>query len=186
MTNHSTVSMKRLSPITKSAGFIFLLFLYGCNAFEVTEDVTYEVEYSVNSPAKDFYEVQTINPYEESDDFEAMEDKLETAEIIKIEYTVVYFNGPDDQNLTLAEVHIADSTGNNPQLLCRIQDVNLKSSMHQFTEVTADYAGLNRFKDIVEHSDCITQISMSIHSNMAPMDFKVKFYVTIRATGHII
>lgn len=178
--------MKRLILLTKTAGFVFLLFLSACDLFEVTKDYTYEVEYKVKSVGQDYFEVQTINPYEESDDFETMEDKLESAEIIRIEYTFTYFNGPDNQRLTIAEVHIADSLGNNPQLLCRIQDVNIKSGLNQIAEATADYAGLNRFKDIVEHSDYITRFSMNIHSDLAPMDFKVKLYVTIRATGNII
>ena len=178
--------MRKLKSLTVYLGLFSLNFLFSCNVLEVTREYTYDLEYIVKSSGNEFSDELILDPYEESGDFETVEDKMESAEIIKIEYTVTYFNGPEKQVLELAEWRIADSLGSDPQLLCAITNVNLQSLTTEILELPMDPAGLSKFENMVEHANYVSLISLHGKTNSAPIDFILKFFVTVKITAQVI
>ena len=167
-------------------GFISLFFLCSCDALEVTREITFDLEYPVKSSGQAFSTEMILDPYEESEDFETVEDKMESAEIIRIEYTVTYFNGPDEQKLEQAEWLISDSLGTDPQVLCSITNANLQSMTSEIRELPMNPAGTKRFDDMVENSNYKSIITFRGQSNSAPVDFRLKLFITMKVTGYVI
>jgi hypothetical protein len=174
----------------KNAALIVILLsflaFFSCDLLEITRDYTYEIELTVNGSQTDFSTTRILDATSDSSEFDQYDHMIESAEITKIEYTVTYFNGADDQLIQTASLDLADIDGSDRQTLCTIKDVCISALSGSLRELPVNYSGMDRFKAMIEDEYYMAMVYFNGETNQTPVDFKIKFILTVTVKGQVI
>jgi hypothetical protein len=167
---------------------IFLSFMtfYSCDLLEITRDYTYEIELTVNGTQTDFSTTRILDATSDSSEFDQYDHMIESAEITRIEYTVTYFNGTDDQIIRNAALDIADTDGSDRETLCTLEDVSIRALSDSVMELPVSYGGMDRFKAMIDEEYYMALVYFNGETNETPVDFKIKFILTVTVKGQVI
>lgn len=167
---------------------IFLSFLTfcSCDLLEITRNYTYEIELNVNGTQTDFSTSLILDATSDSSEFDQYDHMIESAEITKIEYTVTYFNGADDQVIRIAALDLADTDGSDRQTLCTLEEVNFSAIKDSVMELPVNYSGMDRFKAMIDDEYYMALVYFNGETNNTPVDFRIKFILTVTVKGNVI
>ena len=105
--------------------------------------------------------------------------------IKKIEYTLTYFTGPDDQKLSLFIVDVSDTLGNGSRPLCSGNAENLGMMVNIVRDLDTYDEGIDRFEELYKYSPHAARFTCRGTASSAPVDFKVRFFILVEITGHL-
>jgi ACT domain-containing protein len=155
-----------------------------CKVLDVKKDITFEIDLTVNETDATWDEFEVLDAVAESNAIEDYADLLKDIELVKVEYTVTYFNGPSTQQINTATLEVADASGNGAALLGTVSNENLEALTTTTKEIVLDNAGVNLLEQLILESPHTVGFHYFGSANSAPMDFVVKFYVTVKMTAN--
>lgn len=155
-----------------------------CKILDVTKDITFTVDLVVNESDPDFDESELLDAVAESSEIEDYKDKIKSIEIVKIEYTIIQFNGPATQQINSATLEVADENNGRPKLIASVSDENLLALTTTTKELTINPTGADRLEELIKDSPHKALFHYYGNANTGPLSFTARFFITVKMTAN--
>jgi hypothetical protein len=155
-----------------------------CKILDVTEEITFEVDMIVDEAEASFDVTELLDALAESETIEEYKDLIKKIEILKVEYKLLAFNGPANQQINTATVDVGDAQGNGSVLLATVTNENLQALLTTTKELELNEEGANRLEELILDPPHSALFHYYGGANTAPLDFTVRFFVTVKMTAN--
>ncbi len=176
--------MKRIITLTAVIFMMVSCTLMSCKILDVTEEITFEVDMIVDEAEASFDVTELLDALAESETIEEYKDLIKKIEILKVEYKLLAFNGPANQQINTATVDVGDAQGNGSVLLATVTNENLQALLTTTKELELNEEGANRLEELILDPPHSALFHYYGGANTAPLDFTVRFFVTVKMTAN--
>lgn len=175
--------MKRIQILAIVTGILFLI-APACKLLDVTKEITFEIDLVVDDSDATFDETELLDAVAESSEIEDYKDKIKSIELIRVEYTVINFTGPSDQQINIASLDVADENGGGAQAVASVNNENLQALTSTTKELQVDPAGADRIEELILNAPHKALFHYYGNASTAPLKFTARFFVTVKMTAN--
>lgn len=176
--------MKKIYVVIILSGLIIVSLFSTCKLLDVEKEITFEVDLVVDETNPTFDKYELLDASAESSIIADYKDKIKSIELIKVEYTVISFVGPSDQQINTATLEVSDENGGGTQLVGTVTSENLLALLSTTKELAVSQAAADRIEDLIKNSPHKARFHYSGSANTGPLNFTARFYITVKMVAN--
>ena len=174
----------------KKGIFLSILFILaltiniGCEALDVTEEITFDMEFVAFSPTADFYSEELLDADSLSDVIAEYDQLIKDIELLEATYQITVVG---DSNLATkinsSTLTVSDENGNGEETIGTITNQDI-ATLPVPLPLPLDQAGIDRFEELIKNSPHRAIIKNIGNADGAPLDFTVVFKFKVKMTAN--
>ena len=174
----------------KKGIFLSLILMFaltvniGCEALDVTEEFTFEIEFVAQSDAAAFYAEELLLADSLSSEIEEYSNLIKDIELLEVTYQITAVGETNEAGkINSGTLNVADESGNGEETIANIENVDI-IVMSSPASLPLNQAGINRCGELIQNQPHHALIILAGTANGSPVDFTVKFFFKVKMTAN--
>jgi hypothetical protein len=156
----------------------------GCEALDVTEEITFEVEFAAFSDVADFSATELLDADSLSDVIEEYDQLIKDIELLEVTYQITSVGDSNEATkIVTSTLSVADEFGAGEEIIGSVTNQDI-ATLPTPLPLPLNQAGIDRFEELIKNPPHRGLIKNIGNADGAPVDFIVVFGFKIKMTAN--
>lgn len=179
----NTTNMKR--SIFLSFVLLFaLVFNFACDELDVTKDITFDIELTALTNTPDFFAQELMDADSMSSAIEEYGDLIKEIDVKEVTFQITAVGDScEATKIVTATLVVADEAGAGQETIGTIENQDIAVWPIPLP-LPLNQAGVDRLAQLIKNSPHRALLTFAGSADAAPVDFTVKFVITVKMTAN--